>query len=54
MNYAHVVWAWLAGAVTLLAILAAWSRIATMPEGPKLIKDGAKALAKLFNGAFGY
>lgn len=47
-------WAWFLGAVSLLAALAAFSRIATMPEAPQYIKNGANALAKLFNGAFGY
>jgi hypothetical protein len=47
-------WHWAVGALTLLAIVAAWSRIATMKESPKLIQDSFKALAKLFNGAFGY
>lgn len=50
----HAIWHWLGGALLLLSALAAFSRIATMPESPALIKNGANALAKLFNGAFGY
>lgn len=40
-------------AITLLAILAAWSRISTMPESPKILTNGFNAIAKLFNGSFG-
>lgn len=42
------------GAIGFLAALAAFSRVATMPQAPQYIKDGATALGKLFNGAFGY
>jgi len=40
-------------AITLLAVLAAWSRISEMKETPQLITDGANAISRLFNGAFG-
>ena len=40
-------------AITLLAILAAWSRISEMKESPKIITNGFNAVSKLFNGAFG-
>ena len=46
--------AWIIGAAVLLAVVAAFSRIATMKESPQYIKNAAQALAKLFNGAFGY
>lgn len=48
------IWAWLVGALALMAALAAFSRIVSMPQAPDYIKNGAKALAKLFNGAFGF
>lgn len=48
------VWAWIVGAITLMAVLAAFSRFVQMKESPKYIEDAAKALTKLFNGAFGY
>jgi hypothetical protein len=44
---------WGITALILFAVLASWSRIAMMKESPQLIKNGADALAKLFNGAFG-
>lgn len=47
-------WAWLVGAASLLAGLAVFSRIATLPQAPEYIKTGSDALTKLFNGAFGY
>jgi hypothetical protein len=54
MTYAGKLWLFIVGAVTLLAALAAFSRIVTMPQAPQYIKNGATALTKLFNGAFGY
>jgi len=54
MSYGAKLWTFIVGAVTLLAALAAFSRIATMPQAPQYIKNGATALANLFNGAFGY
>lgn len=41
------------GALALFAILAAFSRVAKMPESPEYIKNASRALANLFNGAFG-
>jgi hypothetical protein len=42
----------LGGIFTFLFALAAFSRIATMPQAPQLIKDAAQAFVSLFNGAF--
>lgn len=53
MNGFQKFYAVVVSAITLLAVLAAWSRISTMKEGPKTITAGANALARLFNGAFG-
>lgn len=47
-------WHWAVAAITLLAVVAAFSRIVTMPNAPQYIKDAATALSRLFNGAFGY
>lgn len=52
MSLRHL-WAFIAGAATLLAVLAAFSRIVTMPNAPDYVKNAARALANLFNGAFG-
>lgn len=46
-------YAYFVGAITLLAVLAAFSRVATMPGSPKIIENGANALVRLFNGVFG-
>lgn len=53
MNGSHIV-AWLTGAITLLVVLAAFSRIVMMPQAPQYVTNGANALTRLFNGAFGY
>jgi hypothetical protein len=47
-------WMWIVGAAALLASLAAFSRIVTMPQAPKYVKDASTALGNLFNGSFGY
>lgn len=46
------IWAYLAGIITFLAVLAAFSRIVTMPESPKLVSDAGNALSNLFQGVF--
>lgn len=43
-------WTWFLGAISLLAALAAFSRIATMPEAPQYIKNGALPSADGPNG----
>lgn len=54
MKIGHVIFGWVAGVITLLAILAAWSRVSQMKESPTYVKNAFDAFSKLFNGAFGY
>lgn len=49
----HAIWAFVLGAGTVLLVVAALSRIVTMPEAPKVITNASEALSRLFNGAFG-
>jgi len=43
--------AWGLGVMTLLLVLAAWSRISTMKEPAQIIKGAANGVAALFKGA---
>ena len=45
--------AFISGAVIFFVIVAAISRLATIPDAPKWITNAANAISHLFNGAFG-
>jgi hypothetical protein len=44
--------AWLAGFFLFIMVIAAWSRVSTMKEGPQLIDGTSKAITNLFKGVF--
>jgi hypothetical protein len=46
-------YAFVAGALTLLAVVAAMTRILTFKNSPAYIRNMAEALSNLFKGVFG-
>ncbi len=53
MNSVRTLGALLVSMGSVLFVVAILSRILTIPHIDQIIKDGASALVKLFNGAFG-